>query len=191
MSNVTHNLTINNVRFSYVKVFGPGEERENGGRSWSASLLIPKDHPQLEEIRATIKKVVTDNPDVLSGGGIKSCLLNGDAKDEETGEYKYTDATVRGHFFIRAANYNRRPSVVDANVEPILDPEQFFSGCFGNAHINFYPYDQKVNKGVSAGLEAIQMTRKGERLGAGAVDPKAIFKPAKSAASNADEDFLG
>ena len=50
---------------------------------------------------------------------------------------------------------------------PALDNDDFYSGCYGSASINFFPYNTKGNKGVAAGLNNVIKTRDGERLAGG------------------------
>lgn len=60
---------------------------------------------------------------------------------------------------------NGRPSVVDQNVQDIIEPSQFYSGCYVKVSYNAYAYDQKGNRGVSFGLNNVQKIRDGEPLG--------------------------
>ncbi len=174
-------LTVTNVRLSYVYVFGDGKIGENGKRTWSLTALVPKNHPQVEAIKAAINAAKTKDAAKVGKTGVKSPLLDGDAMED--GEYKYKGAETRGHYFLRCTNYNRRPVVVDKNVEPILDPEELYSGCYGNVRINFYGYAGTTSKGISPGLEAVQKVRDGERLAGGDFDPKALF-------TAVEDDFL-
>jgi len=48
-----------------------------------------------------------------------------------------------------------------------MDGEEFYSGCYGAAVLNFYPYDANGNRGVAAGLNVVVKTRDGEKLGGG------------------------
>lgn len=175
-------ITIQNVRLSYVYVFGDGKTNDEGKRSWSLTALVPKNHPQLNAIKEAIAAAKAKEAKKIGTSGIKSPLLDGDAKDDD-GAYRYKGEENRGHFLLRCVNYNRRPAVVDQKVQPIIDPEALYSGCYGNVQINFYGYAGKTNKGISPGLDAVQKVRDGERLSAGGVDPKSIF-------SAIDEDFL-
>lgn len=179
---MSHEITVTNVRLSYVYVFGDGKVGDNGKRSWSLTALVPKNHPQVEAIKAAIAAAKVKDAAKLGKTGIKSCLLDGDAKDEE-GNFKYKGDECRGHFLLRCSNYNRRPAVVDQSVQPILNPDDLYSGCYGNVRISFYGYVNSTNKGISPGLDAVQKTKEGERLSAGGVNPNEVF-------TAVEEDFL-
>ena len=55
-----------------------------------------------------------------------------------------------------------------------MDKEEFYSGCYGRASINFYAFNVSGNKGIAAGLNNLQKLEDGERLSGG---------------SSAEEDF--
>jgi hypothetical protein len=62
---------------------------------------------------------------------------------------------------------------------------EFYSGCYGNISINFFPYNTLGN-GVSAGLQNIQKTADGESLGGGNVAPTSDF----GGTDPATDDFM-
>jgi hypothetical protein len=68
-------------------------------------------------------------------------------------------------YFLNAKS-DRKPGIVDKDLNEILDPDEVYSGCWGRASINFYPYDFNGNRGVGVGLNNIQKLKDGERLGA-------------------------
>ena len=90
---------------------------------------------------------------------LKLPLRDGDEEREE-------DEAYQGHFFINA-NSTKKPGIVDADLNPIMDKDEFYSGCYGRASINFYPFDAAGNKGIAVGLNNLQKTEDGERLAGG------------------------
>jgi hypothetical protein len=182
MSTPSNEITVTNVRLSYVQVFGDGTVGDNGKKSWSLTALVKKESPQVLAITEAINAAKVKDAAKVGKSGIKSPLLDGDAKDED-GEYKYKGQQNRGHYMLRCANYNRRPTVVDQSVKPIIDPDQLYSGCFGNVRISFYGYNSGTNKGISPGLEAVQKVKDGERLANGPSDASSLF-------TAVEDDFL-
>ena len=65
------------------------------------------------------------------------------------------------------AKSNSKPGIVDADLNEILDPDEVYSGCYGRASINLYPYDFNGNRGIGAGLNTIQKLKDDDRLGGG------------------------
>jgi hypothetical protein len=170
----SNTIVINNVRSGYVHVFGEGKVNESGRRSWSLTAYIPKDHPQIDAIKAAIAAAKEKDAAKIGKSGIKSPLLDGDAKNDD-GSFRYKGDECRGQYLLRCVNYNRRPKVVDQTLKDILDPEQFYSGCYANVSISFFGYAGAANKGISPGLDAVQKVRDGERLSGASVDASSVF----------------
>ena len=69
-------------------------------------------------------------------------------------------------FFLNA-NSSRKPEIVNKEREAIMSNDEFYSGCFGRASINFYAFNVSGNKGIACGLNNIQKLEDGERLAGG------------------------
>ena len=160
------------VRFSYAHVFEPHSVEEGQEKKFSVSLLIPKkDTATIEKINRAVEAAIEDGKSVFGGkipANLKRPLRDGDV--ERPGDEAY-----KGMFFINASS-KTRPQIVDASLDTILDKEEFYSGCWGRASINFFAFNKSGNKGVAAGLNNLQKLEDGERLGGG---------------STAEEDFGG
>lgn len=157
-------VTTGRVRFSYAHVFEPKAIGEGQAAKYSVSLLIPKtDTETIKLIEEAIAEAAETGKAKLGGkipANLKTPLRDGDLDRED-------DAAYAGCMFINA-NSSNKPGVVDANVAPILDREEFYSGAFGRASVTFYAYSANGNKGIACGLQNIQKTEDGERLSGGA-----------------------
>lgn len=153
------------VRFSYAHVFAPagfGSSQDNA--KYSCSILIPKsDKKTIATIETAVKGITQEGISSKWNGklpkNLRTPLRDGDEEREEYPEYK-------GMMFLNATS-NRRPFIVDRDRNEILDPDEFYSGCWGRASINIYPYSFNGNNGVAAGLNGVQKLTDGERLGSG------------------------
>lgn len=162
------------VRFCYANVFEPTSMNEGDTPKYNVCILIPKsDTKTLEKINKAIeaakqagKAKIADKSGKIPST-LKTPLRDG---DEERGD----DEAFEGHYFINA-NSTRKPSIVDRDLAPIMDKEEFYSGCYGRASINFYAYNVN-SKGIAAGLNNLQKLEDGERLAGG---------------SSAEDDFGG
>lgn len=96
---------------------------------------------------------------------------------------KTFEGYVKGAIFINATS-QQRPGLVDAQVQPIIEESQFYSGCYAIASVNAFAYEQLGNVGVAFGVNNIQKVRDGEPLG-GRTRPEADFKPVAPAATGA------
>ena len=150
------------VRFSYAHVFQPQASQDGGTPKYSVSLIIPKsDTDTVNKINKAIEQAKTENAAVWGGTvpkGLKGGLRDGDAEKD--------DPAYANSFFVNANSANK-PGVVDANMNPIIDPSEFYSGCYGRASVTLYPYNASGTKGIAVGLNNVQKLEDGEKLGGG------------------------
>ena len=173
MENSTKVVT-GKVRFCYANVFEPTAMAEGDTPKYNVCILIPKsDTKTLEKINKAIEaakqagkaKLADKNGRIPSS--IKTPLRDGD--DERS-----DDPSFKGMYFINA-NSQRKPSIVDKELNPIMEIDEFYSGCYGRASLNFYAFNVQ-SKGIAAGLNNLQKLEDGEMLAGG---------------STAEEDFGG
>ena len=156
------------VRFSFVHVFEPAETL-NGSLKYSASILIPKsDKDTVTRFNKAFEETKQANA-AFFGGSIPK-VLKGGLRDGDT---EKDDPIYAGHYFFNA-NSNEKPGIVDQDVNPIIDKDEFYSGCYGRASITMYPYDASGSKGIAFGLNNVQKLEDGEKFG-GAASAAADF----------------
>ena len=170
------------VRFSYVNIFKARAAMAGGDEKYSISLLIPKsDKVTIKKIEAAVEEAIREGISSKWGGkrpaNLKLPLRDGDT-ERDTPEYE-------GCFFLNA-NSNQKPGIVDRDLMEILDPEEVYSGCYGRASINFYPYSVNGNKGVGVGLNNVQKLTDGERLGGSRATAESDFG---DGFEDSDDDF--
>jgi hypothetical protein len=159
----TTKVVTGKVRFSYAYVFEPRAMEGSDRAKYSVSILIPKtDSATLARVKGAIDTALKEGIAKL-GGKIpptwKDPLRDGDIERPGSPEYA-------GHMFVNA-NSDNRPGIVDINLNPIIEKEEFYSGCYGRASINFYVFNKNGNKGVACGLNNLQKLADGERLSGG------------------------
>lgn len=149
------------VRFSYLHVFEPHAIEPGQDAKYSVSLLIPKsDKKTLNAMKKAIEAAKVAGKAKWGGkipANLKMPIRDGDVDRSDQEEYK-------GHYFVNA-NSTNKPGLVDANVQPIIDSTELYSGCYGRASVNFYAYNVSGNRGIACGLNNIQKLRDGETLG--------------------------
>ena len=153
-------------RFSYVNVFEPREDQNGGDPKYSLTLLIPKsDTATLGKIKDAIAEAreVFCKKNGASALPVKPnhTLHDGDSVRDSGDPY---GPECKGCYVITVSS-KQKPVIVDAFRNPITDPGELFSGCYGRAAINFYGYSKNGKKGISAGLQSIQKLHDGEPLG--------------------------
>ena len=165
------------VRFSYVNIFKSRAFQADQDAKFSICLLIPKeDKATLKKIKAAIDEAIQEGISSKWNGkkpaNVKLPLRDGDEeRADEAPEYE-------GMMFLNA-NSTQKPGIVDKDLNEILDPDEVYSGCWGRASINFYPFSVNGNKGIGVGLNNVQKLKDGEHLGAARA----------SAESDFDDDF--
>lgn len=167
----TTKVITSKVRFSYAHVFEPHAIEEGQQKKYSVSIIIPKtDTKLIDKIKAAIKSALEEGKAKFGGKiptNYKNPLRDGD-------EERPDDENYENSYFINA-NSARKPGLVDENLDPIIDKDDFYSGCYGRASVNFYAFNVSGNKGVAVGLNNLQKLEDGIRLSGGG--------------SSAEEDF--
>lgn len=162
------------VRFCYANVFEPTAMNEGDTPKYNICILIPKDDDvTVAKVNAAINaakeagkaKIADKNGRIPAN--LKLPLRDGDVERPD-------DPAFEGMYFINA-NSLRKPSIVDRDLNPIMSKDEFYSGCYGRASINFYTFNVS-SKGIAAGLNNLQKLEDGEMLAGG---------------STAEEDFGG
>ena len=153
-------VVTNEVRFSYAHLWEP--QAVNGSEpKYSVSLIIPKtDKATVKAIKDAIEIAKQEGIGKFGGklpANLKLPLRDGDIERPDDEAYKNS-------FFLNC-NSKEQPQIVDRKVQPILDRNEFYSGCYGRASISIYAYNVNGNRGIAASVNSVQKTRDGESLG--------------------------
>jgi len=157
---------------------------------YSITLMWDEDeegepNPKLAKLRNAIEEVAVakfgkDAPKKLKSGQLSSPLRPGSDKEGTNAEEDFA-----GKVFMTLRSTDK-PQVVDADLEPIMDSMDVYSGVIGRADIWLYAYDKAGNKGVSCIINSFQKLDDGER--------KSGRRPASAAfgdLEDEDADLLG
>ena len=180
--NPTKVITGPETRWSYANVW---EAKSINGVApkFSVSLIIKKDDPTVEKIKAAIQAAYEEGQAKLKGNGksvpplaaIKNPLRDGDLERPD-------DPAYAGAYFVNANNQTA-PGIVDADRQPILEHREVYSGVYGRASISFYAFNSAGNKGIACSLNNLQKIRDGEPLGGHS-------RAEDDFATDEDDDFL-
>ena len=161
VKNTDTKVVTGKVRFSYAHVFEPYAHEQGQEEKYSVCLLIPKeDKRTLQSIKNAIEAAKVQGQAKWGGKvppTLKLPLRDGDTERPDSPEYA-------GMYFLNASSKNP-PGIVDRKLREIIDSSEFYSGCYGKASINFYPFSVSGNKGIAAGLNNLQKTDDGDYLG--------------------------
>jgi len=170
------------TRWSYCNVW-EAKSINGGTPKFSVSLIIKKNDPCIEKIKAAIQAAYDEGQAKLKGNSksvpplaaIKTPLRDGDLERPD-------DPAYAGAYFINANN-TQAPGIVDADRQPILERREVYSGVYGRASINFYAFNSSGNKGIACSLNNLQKIKDGEPLGGHS-------RAEDDFATDDDDDFL-
>ena len=178
MANATKVVT-GKVRLSYAHVWDPVSINDSKPK-YSVSVIIPKsDKETVKKINAAIDAAIEEGVPKFGGKKPNKAALKLPLRDGDT---ERDDEVYKNAFFLNA-NSTTAPQIVDRSVNPILDREEVYSGCYARVSINFYAFNTNGNRGIACGLGNIQKVADGEPLG-GRSNAKDDFS------SLDDDDFL-
>jgi hypothetical protein len=163
-------LMLQNVRLAFPVLWEPKTVNGEGEPAYSASLLLPANHPQVKQIKdaieAAAKAKFADKWDVILKqlrASDKTALHNGDTKAQYTG--------FSGNMFVAARSAaDKRPLVLDRDRTPLVASDgRPYAGCYVNASLEFWGQNNGYGKRINAQLRAVQFLRDGESFGGGSV----------------------
>ena len=173
-TNPTHVVT-GKVRFSYEHIMKPykGENADpNDAPKYSVTVLVPKsDAATMQRINAGIaaaKKRGMETKKYKDGTPVDKLptpIYDGDGYRAD-GYTPFGEECKGCWVFTASSSQDRKPSVVDASCQPILDPTEIYSGIYGRVGVDFFPYNFAGKQGVGCSLCNVQKLADGEPLGA-------------------------
>lgn len=150
------------VRFP--KVFAANDDGK-----YELTMLF-KEGETLDKLKAAAKQVAKNE----WGDDIPSDMRS---PFRDQGDKKY-DGYIPGSLFVKA-NTRTKPGLVDGNMDPIIDPSEFYDGCLAMATLAAGAYGgdgTTFRPGVKFFLNNIQKTGEGDPL-SGRSKPEEDFKP--------------
>lgn len=164
------NMITAELRFSYVRLFEPAVN-PSGVLKYSACLLLSKDNKEEKKrwdaaVEEAIKQGVAKGLFTANQKPILKLPLRDGDKELATEQRKGDE--YKNMWFVNAStNVDSPPQVTKPQggvAVPILDPNEFYSGCYGRAIITFYPFAQGGSKGVAVAINGAYKTKDGDRL---------------------------
>lgn len=168
MALASNEIRLENVRIAFPRLWTP--EPYPGGtdptKYFSASFIMPKDHPQVKQLEALMAKLANDKwgakgPSVLKTAKAvgKVFFRDGDSKGDVDG--------FEGNMFVSARS-KTRPTILDGQRGTVTEADGIIrGGYYVNAIISCYAYTTG-NNGLGAGLKGVQFRAKGDEWGGGA-----------------------
>lgn len=149
------------VRFSYAYL-NKSRKNDRGEEKFSVTIILPKSDKatyadlKAAELEAAKKKF--PGKDAGFYAALPSTIYdgNGRRKNGEAFGPECKDA------WVFTCSSSDRPGCVDENLQPLLEPIK--SGDYGRVQVNAYGFDTAGNRGVTFGLNNVQLLERGESL---------------------------
>lgn len=175
-------LTIKNVRLRYNNAFKADQYDEDAKLEYSATVLIPGDHPQVKAIKQGIHDTMVE----FFGKKVplkRHCLRDGEEKMDKAG-------FEEGMFFLKAGNESRPPIYNSDGSLLVAEDGVLEDGSWIDLSVGFFAYDHpKGGKGVSASFRGLRFVRSDEAF-AGGVASENEFDFIEGSDPMDDEDDL-
>ena len=164
--NFQHVIT-NKVRLSYVHLFTPFATQIGAEPKYSVTILVPKsDYATKQKIDAALAAAIQQGISEKFNGVRPPVMAipvhDGDGPRPSDG--MPFGPECKGHWVLTASS-KQRPEVVDANLNPILNQTEVYSGMYARVSMRFFPFSANGKKGIGCGLGNVQKLEDGEPLG--------------------------
>lgn len=167
-NNNSNKLQIRNARLAFPHLFTPQEPMTADGKPrYVATLLLPKDDPQIAKIRKAMEAAAQIKWPKNWAENLKACvrkenvcLRDGDDKSK----YDGFEGTM---YLSAAAPVDARPLVIDQAKRPLTEADGvIYAGCYVNAIVEIYAQDSHARKGINCSLAGVQFVREGPSFAA-------------------------
>jgi hypothetical protein len=164
-------------RVSFPAIFEP-KSFNNQDAKYSTVMLFDK-KTDLSGLKKAAANAAGDKwgPDRTKWPkNLKMPFRDGDTKSDKEG--------YESCIFVTATS-KTQPGLVDQSLKPILNPKDFYAGCYARAELIAFAYDMAGNMGVSFSLQNIQKLRDGKSF-SGRKDASAVFDAVEDSSESAD-----
>ncbi len=151
-------MKLKNVRLAWARyLFEP--EEFNGDVKYKVNVIIPKDHPQLRELKTAIVNAIRKQ--LTSAEGLSNPLVDCDKT------LASTDHPCLRNCYTLLLNAGTKwpPKVTDQAGRMITqDDGIIYSGCYVNVDVSFKAYDFGDKKTLGRYMNGVQFVKDGPRL---------------------------
>lgn len=159
----TTKIITGKVRLSYVALLEP-KAFEGQEAKYSTVILIPKtDKETINRIKkaqkAAFEAAKNDKLKGVKWEKVKTTLRDGDEEIDTDEHPEYA-----GHYFMSVSSRSK-PQIIDKYKNPVDSEDEVYSGVYARVSLNAYAYNTAGNKGISCGLNNVQIIAQGDYLG--------------------------
>ncbi len=161
-------ILLKNARLAFPNLFEPTTVAGEGKPRYSATMLLPIDHPQLAEIKSKIDAIAKDKWREKAAGILQGLYKTGKVALHDGDEKSQYDGFPGNMFIAAASQENAPPTVVGADRAPLSAKSgKPYAGCYVNASLEFWAQDNQWGKRINCTLRGVQFARDGDAFSAG------------------------
>ncbi len=154
-------VKLKNVRLAFPNLFKASAFSADQKPDFSATLILPKNHPQIGDLRKAMEAVAAEKWEKKGAEVLrqlvaqdKTCLHDGNTKSSYEG---FEDA-----MFVSARN-PAAPLVIDRDRTPLTESSgRPYSGCYVVANVEIWAQDNQYGKRINATLRGVQFYADGD-----------------------------
>lgn len=159
-------IKLKNARLAFPNLFVAKAFEAGGKADFNAAFIIPKDHPQVAEIREAMREVAKDKWGAKAKE-VYSLMEKQDRLALHDGDTKPSLDGYDGNLFINARN-KAKPTVVDRGRKELTESDgKPYAGCYVNVILEFWAQDNQYGKRVNASLGGVQFYADGDAFSGG------------------------
>lgn len=172
------NVTTGEVRLSFVHLFKPYAFEQGQEAKFSTTILLPKSDVATKAridaaIEAAKQKGAQGNWNGVVPPVVPTPIWDGDGVKQDGTPF---GPECKGHWvFTARSSADYPPEVVDAQLNPIINQSEMYSGVYAQVNVNFYAYTFAGKKGIGCSLGPVKKVRDGEALGGTAPKAADVF----------------
>lgn len=173
------NLVTGPVRLAFAALDKPGKPGQDGGEGkFGAALLFPPGVSLKifsEAWLAVCRQYFPNNFD-QAGNPVGLHMPFHEQREKAFGAKPLAGYTEGGYHFTASSKF--KPTIVDFNMNPVVDPSKLYSGVWAIVACNVYHYGlspPRPKKGASFGMQTVMIIADDMRLVGGGGDPKSDF----------------
>lgn len=157
-------VKLKNVRLAFAADLFTAKKSDDGYEAFGCGLLLPKDHPQIKDLREA-EETVGKEKFGAKWPQVKKDLVANNKLALKDGDTKSWDG-YEGHWYLSPRS-KTRPTVIDRDRSPLVEKDgKPYSGSYVNAIVDIWAMDSSdYGKRISCGLKGVQFLRDGDAFG--------------------------
>ena len=162
-------MILKNVRADFLSIFAARQYKGQGTPKYSVTVIVPRDHPQLNELQAGMVEAAAAKWGAKAQETL-AALKAGDRLAVHDGDAKQGREEYKGKLFVNASN--DRPFLILGSGPdgrgPVSETDgKFYNGCRVNIGLSFWAQDNDFGRRINCTLTGIQFAGDDERIKGG------------------------